>query len=398
MFDERPHRIGMLSEILVSTGHKVTWWTTSFDHQTKSYLHNKDREVSVGHARLKMIFLHSTVSYSKNISINRLRNHRQVAGKMKLLSRDKTPPDIILCSYPTIELSRWAVEYGEANHIPVVLDIRDLWPDIFVNPFPSFLKPIISSLVKLYYRNVPRIFMKASALTAVSESYLKWGIRQRGNDTGNHQVFPLAYKASKLHLANSPTSKLPSKLSIWFIGSFGYTYDLETVIQAAHQLEYLGSDLQFIITGDGQKMDEWAHMAANARNIVFTGWVDEGEISKLGTSASVGLMAYEAGAPQGLPNKLFEYMSFGLAILSSLENETKELVAREQIGISYEARNVNSLVQAIKKLLENPSLVAEYGQNAAKSFSTSYSAQRVYGRYEQYLQEIVNSWDYSYED
>ena len=49
-------------------------------------------------------------------------------------------PDLILCSYPTIELSVEAVRYGRTHGIPVVLDVRDLWPDIVLDLLPTILR------------------------------------------------------------------------------------------------------------------------------------------------------------------------------------------------------------------------------------------------------------------
>ena len=40
-------------------------------------------------------------------------------------------PDIIVVSLPTIEFSYEACRYGEKNNVPVIVDVRDLWPDSF---------------------------------------------------------------------------------------------------------------------------------------------------------------------------------------------------------------------------------------------------------------------------
>nr|MZG82429.1 glycosyltransferase WbuB [Photobacterium lucens] len=44
---ERPHRVGILSEMLVEKGHHVTWWTTTFDHQKKDFLFKETTEINV---------------------------------------------------------------------------------------------------------------------------------------------------------------------------------------------------------------------------------------------------------------------------------------------------------------------------------------------------------------
>lgn len=42
----------------------------------------------------------------------------------------------------------------------------------------------------------------------------------------------------------------------------------------------------------------------------------------------MGLAAYARGAPQGVPNKVIEYMAAGLAVVTSLSGETREIIDR----------------------------------------------------------------------
>ena len=49
-------------------------------------------------------------------------------------------PDLILSSIPTSELSLEATKLGKKNNIPVILDIRDLWPDVFLDVLPNFFR------------------------------------------------------------------------------------------------------------------------------------------------------------------------------------------------------------------------------------------------------------------
>ena len=76
--NERPHRTGILSKMLSDINHKVIWWTTTFDHQKKSYLYRKNTELKLSD-NLNLFFLHSYTKYSKNISLKRIKNHREVS-------------------------------------------------------------------------------------------------------------------------------------------------------------------------------------------------------------------------------------------------------------------------------------------------------------------------------
>ena len=77
---------------------------------------------------LEIQFLHGRM-YTKNVSVARLLNHLEIARQFRRLSTREGTPDVILSSYPTIELCDEAVQYGTRHNVPVLLDIRDLWPD-----------------------------------------------------------------------------------------------------------------------------------------------------------------------------------------------------------------------------------------------------------------------------
>ena len=86
--DERPHRTGILSKMLIDKGHKVTWWTTTFDHQKKSYIKNNiPKEDTSNNMNVEM--LHSNTAYYKNISLKRMINHIQVSKDFELRSKLK---------------------------------------------------------------------------------------------------------------------------------------------------------------------------------------------------------------------------------------------------------------------------------------------------------------------
>ena len=149
--NERPCKTGILSKMLVDKGHQVTWWTSTFDHQSKSYIYNNDKCISV-EENLEMIYLHSNIGYKKNVSIKRIINHKLIAKKFNKISDIKSTPDIIYCSFPPIELSFAAVYYAKRKNIPVVVDARDLWPDIFFNPFPQLFHPVLKILLNGYFK------------------------------------------------------------------------------------------------------------------------------------------------------------------------------------------------------------------------------------------------------
>lgn len=395
-FGERPHRIGLLSKILTNHGHSVTWWSTTYDHQYKKNLYDNDTE-TINEYGVKMVFLHSDKEYKKNISYRRILNHQEVAFKFAKILQKKEKPDIIFCAFPTIDLAYEAVKYGQEYNVPVVVDVRDLWPDIFFNPFPKILHPFIKIFLQRYIKQTKFIFKNCDAITAVSDKYLNYGLNYgRRVKTEFDRVFPLAYNplsiSEKQYLVCENKFKAlgvdKNKKIIWFVGTFGKTYDLSTPIKVAKELRDR-NDIQFVFTGDGENAKEWKNLANGVKNIVFTGWVNQTDLAYLSEISDIGLMAYRKGAPQGLPNKIFEYLASSLPILSSLKGETEILLSSEKVGFTYEADNVESLQQELGKLIDCDETYRTMSKRCKKLFDKQYSADEVYSNLINYFELII---------
>ena len=392
---ERPHRVGMLSSILESRGHSIVWWTTTFDHQSKEYLFNDTTEIKKSENYLQ-IFLHASWSYSKNISWKRIANHLEVGRKFYEKSNGQEIPDIILCSFPTIDLSYWSVRYGVIHGIPVIVDIRDLWPDIILDSVSKYIRPVVKAFLYSYFKKTRYVLKYATSLAAVSRDYLLWGLAnadrvQREDDA----VFPLGYFEQEeiknvQERCDEYYSKIgvsTDKITLWFVGTFGQTYDMITVLKAVQELpENIINGIQIIISGDGEKNIEWRREADSLKNVIFTGWVNAEHLNYISMLADIGLMAYRKNAPQGLPNKIYEYMASGLAILSSLQKETEEILEKYDIGYTYEAGNVGDCKLMISNIINNEKDRNLMKARSRKLFEEKYSAQEIYNDFANYIE------------
>ena len=392
-------RTGILANMLESSGHHVVWWSSTMNHTAKEQRASEDTTLTPT-PRLQIKLLHA-VGYRRNISLRRFLNHRGVARKFAVYARREEEPDVILCSFPTIELSKAAVTYGNERGIPVVLDVRDLWPDVFVKVIPSILRPLARVLLYGMFRDTRTVFGRSQSVVAVSQQYLEWGLQYANREMSAHdRVFPLGYERpsvtdDQLQRAERRMTTCgvdPSKVICWFVGVFGWTYDLETVIDAARRLPSPDRDrVQFVFSGDGDYRQAWMARASDLGNVVFTGWIDAAELAYLADVSSIGLAAYAASAPQGLPNKIFEYLSAGLPIVSSLRGETESLLAKHSCGLCYNPGDHKSFFAALSRLIEDSDLRERMGRCGQELFESQFSTERIYLSMRDHLTQIASN-------
>ena len=101
-------------------------------------------------------------------------------------------------------------------------------------------------------------------------------------------------------------------------------------------------------------------------------------------------MAYGAHATQSIPNKFFEYLAAGVAIVSSLKGELEELVRRENLGRNYEAGDSGSLVKTLEYLCADESRLASMGCRSKELFLRKYSAECVYRDFADHLTSLAS--------
>lgn len=97
----------------------------------------------------------------------------------------------------------------------------------------------------------------------------------------------------------------------------------------------------------------------------------------------VGVVSYLPVSKNHLfssPNKLFEYMSAGLAVICSDLPVLREVVTEADCGLLYEAGHVEALAMAMRKLAADRDLLARFKANARRAAVERYNAAHEEGK------------------
>ncbi|EHK54131.1 glycosyl transferase, group 1 [Mesorhizobium alhagi CCNWXJ12-2] len=116
------------------------------------------------------------------------------------------------------------------------------------------------------------------------------------------------------------------------------------------------------------------------------GWIDKNQVAALLSRSVVGLLPYIANAPQGLPNKIFEYMAYGVFQISTLSGEAKDLLEQTRTGLSIPSASSADFARAIEATVDDTNTLQERDQRAAV-FDARFDAQRIY---RQFVHHIIS--------
>ena len=397
---QRLMRTGILATELCDRGHQVLWWTSTFDHYNRRHRFNKDRRMQVRKG-FEIQYLRG-IGYKKNVSLSRIIDNNLVAAKFKnLASKEKILPDLILSSIPTSELSLEATKLGRKNNIPVILDIRDLWPDVFLDVLPKFFSRVYPLFSRFMERKVKLSCRNANYITGITNKFVDWGVNHAGRDRKKYdQEFKLGYLPPEIvknelqrgfkYWESIGLRQNNNELIISFIGTVGNVFDFEPIVEAAKILSNHNSNIKFIISGNGEKLEYLKNKCKNLKNIIFTGWIFKYQILSLLKISDIGIAPYMPipSFLETISNKAAEYLFGSLPIaLSVNKGPLFKLLRQNNAGIFYGGSG-EKLAEELLILSKDKKTLINLKNQAFYTYEKFLDGKIIYSKFINYLEFI----------
>ncbi|HVN96734.1 MAG TPA: glycosyltransferase family 4 protein [Syntrophorhabdaceae bacterium] len=392
--NSRQMRTGILAEKLMQRGHDVLWWISAFDHLRKEWLFRDDTEVTLKHKlRIKAI---KGSGYKKNVSMRRYLDHKLIANKFKRQSGKMPKPDVVIASLPPHDVAYEAAVYARNNHVPIILDVRDTWPDIFLDNVSPGLTKLANAVLRSDFEKTREAMKIASGIVAVSNTFLKWALKYANRDrTVTDKVFYLGAGRSDCILRDASEeyrillSTLTDKFVVTFVGTFSSYHNPSIIIKCARTMKQ--KDIVFVLAGDGDNSTQIRKGIRELDNVILPGWLDKNQIDLLLSKSHVGLCPTSKDVDL-FPNKAFSYLSAGLPIVSAFNGDLKDLLAEYEIGFTYHPGDSEGLARYITILYENSDLYRRMSANAKQVFKEIFDADKIYEEYALHIEGVQNAY------
>ncbi|NEP01155.1 MAG: glycosyltransferase family 4 protein [Symploca sp. SIO2E9] len=372
--------------------HEITVIAASVHHLLKNKHNKYSQELKAWQdSAVKFIFL-STPEYQDN-SIERLWNMLCFAWQVIQLPRriDYELPDIIIGS-SVHPFAVWAAERIAAKYkLNFCFEVRDLWPQTLIDmKVISKYHPLTIILSKLEVY----LYKKASLIITLLP-YAHEYISKLGISASKIEYLPNGVDLD-LFKDISPPQDSKEHLTIMYLGAHGPANGLDTLVEAAAELEenQASKQVYWRLIGEGPEKE---HLKVKIENLGLQSIKLENSVSKLKVPQVIQeadilvfhLLNVEVFQYGISPNKLFDYLASQRPIVFGCAARNNP-VAEAGAGITVSPEDPKAMAEAIRQLAELPlSQRIEMGKRGRDYVEQNHSYRYLGARLNSLLEKVL---------
>ena len=156
---------------------------------------------------------------------------------------------------------------------------------------------------------------------------------------------------------------------ILYVGRMDLVKAVDYLIEAAKIIIQKHRKVKFILVGDGSLRKKYESIVIPYHNnIIFLGYRDD--IPQLMQISDAFVLP---SLSEGVPNVIMEAAASGLPIIATNVGGVSQLISEGENGLLVKPKDIESLVNAMDRLINEPSLAFKMGESGRKKMVANYS-------------------------
>lgn len=304
--------------------------------------------------------------------------------------------DVVHAHSPALcGIAAW--QAARSHHLPFVYEIRSFWEDAELEPKKSLWKLLRYHLGRSLESFVVR---RADATVGIARSVLQ-DLELRKLPAGKLYHVPNGVDVARFSPRARDTA-LAAELgldgvpTLGFIGTLFPWEGVPWLVRAAAELHRTGVLFRLLIVGDGAEAPEvrkTIQETGSAEYISFLGRVPNDQVERY--YSLMDLLVYPRLrvriTEMVTPLKPLEAMALGKAVLGSDVGGIRELIESEKTGFLFEPENTQDFCRVASRLLEQPNLRRDIGEDARRKVSIEKDWNVLARRYEAVYSAAIQS-------
>jgi glycosyltransferase involved in cell wall biosynthesis len=293
-------------------------------------------------------------------------------------------PDVVIGTSPTLFCVMAARRLALRNKVPFVMEVRDLWPGIFIDL--GVIKNLF--IIKVLEQWELWMYRQADKIVTVTDGFRE-NISERGIQADKIFTIPNGADLVKFMPGDrsSPLANelnLEDKFVVLYLGAHSLSQGLDVVLNAVQALSDI-DEIAFLFVGAGNKKAELMERAKREKidNITFHPPISKDHVPSYYNLADICLVPLR-DVPlfdTFIPSKMFEIMAMGKPIVASLRGEAARIMESSGGAIITAPEDSRAIAQAIKKLFDDSHSRELMGQNGRKFVEANYGRRSLASEY-----------------
>jgi colanic acid biosynthesis glycosyl transferase WcaI len=329
----------------------------------------------------------------------RMRNYASFCLSAGLRGLGIPSPDVIIATSPQllVGLSGWWLSC--AKRVPFVFEVRDLWPESLIavgaGDGLSLLHKSLSALADFLYR-------RSDHIVVVSPAFKEHLMKHRHVPPGKISIVQNGVETKLFAPSNADANHrlrqrigAEGKFLVCYVGTMGWAHGLETLLDAASQLQTQRPKVLFVLIGEGADKERIKSISQSRglNNIRFFDQQPRETIPAFisASDACLVLLKKTDVFKTVIPTKMLEFMSCARPVILGVDGQARQMVEEAGAGIVIEPESSAALVQAICQLGANPELGLALGQRGREYILRNLSRRQTADCYLGVLEELLGS-------
>ena len=384
IWSKNGHEISVLAGMMPDhTGRKRP------EYKAKKFAFKKQGDINVYRC-------HVSESYNKNV-LGRALGYLTFtwfalwAGLLKV----KGKFDLVIVTSPPIFLGIVGYILSKFKRIPMIFEIRDLWPDGVIET--GMIKNKLLILILEWMERF--LYRKANLITVLTPAFRKV-LKEKKNVNPDKIIYipnaadfsipeNLEGKFDRIDFRNR--IRINDKFVIIYVGAHGIANGLHQILDTAELLK--DTNVVFLLIGKGIQRNELIENAKKRgiNNVIFLEPVSRSEVFKYILAADMGtsVLAKNDIYKTIYSNKTFDYMSCKKPILLAIDGISRELIEEADAGVFIDPENPADFAAKIRTCLKNPERIKEQGENGYNYARKNFERNTLANSYQHAIENLI---------
>ena len=391
-------RVAELARHWVNAGHDVTVLTGFPNHPTgtvpqeyRSKLRRLVMREEVGGIKVVRSWL---LPFPNRKAYERMLNYSSFCASAGITGMFLARPDVVIATSPQllVGLSGWWV--ARWKKVPLVFEVRDLWPEslaaVGVGNHRSVLNRSLGAVAGFLYKRARHIVVVTPAF--VDHLVRHWSVPAEKISVVENAVESDAFSPRDARSLRRSLG-IDDRLVIAYVGTMGMAHGLDTVVEAAAELQSKRPEALFLMVGEGADKER-VIQAAERRGLRNIRWLPQQPREKMpeiisAADACLVLLKKTELFKTVIPTKMLEFMSCARSVILGVDGQAREILDQAGAGIYVEPENASAVVRAICQLGDAPQLRYSLGVKGRSYVVERLSRQKTAANYIRILESLL---------